>query len=120
MKSGKGSNMSHKISNAVLLVSVCIVLLFAGCNPQTELSLKFNRDDAAVYKVSFEKSYSNKFDMPSTKPPKFSDELLQKQRVEVTFRQDIESVDDNGVAIAKITIKGLKILRVKDDVVKLN
>ena len=100
-----------------MVAGVCIALCFVGCAPPTELSLKFNQNDAAVYKVVSENSMNFKFEMPSNN--KFS-EKLTKTRVEMTFKQEIESVDDKGVAIANITIQGLKILQIKEDKVKFN
>jgi hypothetical protein len=84
---------------------------------RAEFSLKFNQDDAAVYKVVSENSMNFKFAMPSTK--KYS-EKLTKTRVEMTFRQDIESVTNSGVAIANITIQKLKILQMKEGAVKFD
>ena len=109
--------MSHKLFNAVLLASACIVLVFAGCNPETELSLKFDQNDTSVYKVLSEDSMDFKFAMPSNN--KFS-EKLTKTRVEMTFKQQIESVDALGVATANITIQSLKILQVKENDVKFD
>jgi hypothetical protein len=92
-------------------------LVFAGCAPKAELTLKFNQDDAAVYKVVSENSMNFKFEMPSTN--KYS-EKLTKTRVEMTFRQDIESVADNGVAIANITVKELKVIQMKEGKVQFD
>lgn len=115
MDLGKDKDMSHKISSVLIVACACMVL--AGCNPQAELSLKFNQDDAAVYKVVSESTMNFKFAMPSNN--KFS-EKLTKTRVEMTFKQQIENVDAQGVAIANITIQDLKILQVKENDVKFD
>ncbi|UCF00044.1 MAG: hypothetical protein JSV82_02980 [Planctomycetota bacterium] len=80
--------------------------------PQTErpiaatLALKFTPQDSTTYRVTSEAQQSVKWmgDVPDD--PNLKGKLFY--RFEMTFNQQIQSIDDNGNVIAKITIEGLK------------
>ncbi len=79
------------------------------------LALKFNNQDSTNYRVVLEYERSVKFKGSLT-----NDNSLKGgrtgRRIEMTFNQKIQNVDENGNAVAKITIEGLKYLsKVKDD-----
>jgi hypothetical protein len=111
MEFRKGLDMLNRAFNVIVLAGLCVVLGIAGCAPQAELALKFNPNDSSVYKVISSNSTNFKFEMPSSN--KFS-EKLSSMDIEITFLQEIESVDAAGVAKANITIQGLKIKQIKE------
>jgi len=87
---------------------VCLLFLAAGCAQTTTLTLKFTPQDLTTYKVvtltqrgiEFEGSLPNKEDA-------FKGGRNQ-EGTEMTFTQQIQSVDDKGNAVVKITIEALK------------
>lgn len=111
MEFRKGLDMSNKAFNFIMLSGLCVILAIAGCGQQAELALKFSPNDSAVYKVVSSNSTNFKFEMPSSN--KFS-EKLSSTDMEITFLQEIESVDAAGVATANITIQALKIKQIKE------
>jgi len=83
-----------------------------------KLALKFSAGDSANYRVIMDSEKSVSWEGPAdTKPANFTGGHTGN-RVEMAFRQQIQSVGDNGNATAKITITAVKYLaRVKDNVV---
>lgn len=81
------------------------------------LALKFEPNDVSTYKVIMEAQKSVLWEGPaSTKPSAFKGGLTSN-RSEMTFTQQIKSVDEAGNAVALITIKELKyIAKVRDSV----
>ena len=98
-------NMSCRISTSLVAVAVCFMLVFVGCGPKTDLSLKFTPSDVTTYTVVSENHTTFKFEMPSSNNYK---EDVSEKSFSITFDQEIQSVDETGVATAKITIKGMK------------
>jgi hypothetical protein len=116
---------------------VCSLLLAAGCAPLGEktakpgpglqipkaatpetvtLALKFTPRDSTIYKVTTQKEKSVKLESSQPIPGFKGGHNLN--RVEIIFTQQIQSTDDQGNAIAKITIEGLKYLaKTKDNLV---
>jgi hypothetical protein len=132
--------ISDKIFSWLASVVVCSLLLAAGCSPPAEeaakpkvgpeermpktapekavtLALKFVPQDSTTYMVVTEAQRSIKWEGP------LPDEAVFKSGrnhniIEMTFTQQIQSVDDKGNAVAKITIDGLKYRSViKDDLI---
>ena len=81
------------------------------------LTLKFEPNDISTYKVVMEAQKSVLWEGPApTKPSAFKGGLTSS-RSEITFTQQIKSVDEQGNAIAVITIKNLKYLaKARDNV----
>ena len=82
-----------------------------------QLVLKFEPNDVSTYKVVMDAQKSVLWEGPApTKPSAFKGGLTSN-RSEMTFTQQIKSVDEAGNAIALITIKELKYLaKVRDSV----
>lgn len=106
---------------------VCSLLLTAGCatedkksaKPDTKIekpdikkegatiALKFTPQDSTTYKVITESERSIKWEGSLPEESTFKGGRNYDRR-EVVFDQEIQSVDDKGNAIAKITIKKIK------------
>ncbi len=129
--------MMKKVKNYGLKAGtiVCILLLMPGCaerrgatatseievgkttktgaktkkqSPAVKLALKFNPHDSTTYKVTVETRRQAAWEgLTSKKPVEFKGGR-SGNKIEMAFDQHIESIDDNGNAVAKITIKGLK------------
>lgn len=83
----------------------------------TTLALRFTPQDSTTYKVITEGQRSVQFMGDLAKDTALKGGQTGN-KVEMVFTQQIQSVDDKGNAVAKITIKGLKYLaKVKDDTV---
>jgi len=86
--------------------------------PTIKLALKFTPGDLTTYKVTKENERSVIWGGPLTSKPKGFTGGHSGNRLEMTFIQRIQNVDDQGNAVAEITIKGLKYLaKVKDNIV---
>lgn len=97
---------------------ICALALTAGCAQNNVLALKFTPEDSTTYKVTTEADRSVEWEGLATGKPKGFTGGHNGNRIEMTFTQDIKSIDDKGNATAKITIKGLKYLaKVKDNIV---
>ena len=90
--------------------SVCLCVFFAGCAPQSNLALKFTPADTAMYRVKTEMIKDFRFEQPSLVKVK---EEQTGTNVEVEFVQQIVNIDEEGNALAKVTIKNIKYL-IKD------
>jgi hypothetical protein len=133
--------MRQKRIFIALLVAVISALLFtAGCAPVTEktakpavevqkqipkapetkqvtLALKFAEQDSTTYKVTTETERSVKFEGSLPNEDVFKGGATGN-RIEMTFTQQIQTIDDKGNAVAKITIEALKYLaKIKDSTV---
>ncbi len=108
------------LGKIIIRLSVVVVLsvIFAGCGPEadtarsrlgpkTDLSLTFSAGDRTMYKVAVKGIKDFKFEQPSLGKLK---EEQTGTTIELKFLQEIESVDNNGNAVARITVKGLKYL----------
>lgn len=119
-----------KFPAALASTVICSLLLVAGCAPVGEkkvkpevelekqmpkaaaaetvtLALKFTPQDSTTYKVITESQKSVKWEGPLPDNSTFKGGQ-NRDRIEMTFTQQIQSVDDKGNAIAKITVKELK------------
>lgn len=98
------------------VAAICSLLLTVGCaqvgkQPVT-VGLNFMPQDVTTYKVTTENEMSLKFEgaLPA------EEELKDKRnynKVEMIFNQQTESVNDQGNAVVKITIEGLKCLGIE-------
>jgi hypothetical protein len=82
--------------------------------PTIELALKFVAEDSTTYKFTQEARRSIKWEGPSTDDNVFRGGQTSS-KIEMTFTQQIQSVDDKGNAVVKITIKDLKSLSIVRD-----
>ena len=119
-----------RIFNWLANAAVCLLLLTAGCAPSAEhalkpevefkeqipqaepvtsatLALKFTPQDSTTYRLITEKQQSAKWTGNVPDDPDFEDGL-KIDRLEMTFTQQVQSIDNNANAIAKITIEELK------------
>jgi len=111
--------MSDKVFSCLSVAVVCSLLLITGCAPLGEktatLALKFTPQDSTTYKVTTQTEKSVKFEGSLPDKTAFKGGCTGN-KIEMTFTQQIQNVDDKGNAIAKITIKGLKYsAKVKDN-----
>jgi hypothetical protein len=133
----------HKASYFLAVVMVNLFVLTVGCTPVAEKSTKvdvepplekkstrsapaqaamlvlmFIPQDSVTYKVIVEAQKSVKWEGPLAKKPNAFKGGRTSTKIEMTFAQTIHNVDDNGNAIAEITIKDLIYLaQVANDVV---
>ncbi len=86
--------------------------------PTVKLALKFIPDDTTTYKVTTEAQKSVSWEGPLPSKPSAFKGGRTSNRIEMTFAQQIKSVNDQGAAVAEITIKQLKyIAKVRDNTV---
>jgi len=71
------------------------------------LALKFNPGQSATYRVISEAVRTVEWEGELPSEPKFGGGR-RHNRLEMTFTQEIDSVDELGNAVARITVKGLK------------
>jgi hypothetical protein len=81
------------------------------------VALKFNTGDSATYKVTTEAKQSVKWE--GTVPQDFKGGI-NHNRVEMTYNQQVQSVDENGNAVLKITVEALKYLSMRKDELYMN
>ena len=86
---------------------VCSLLLATGCTQTATLALKFTPQDSTTYRVIALTERSIKFEGSLPKETTFKGGRNQ-EGIEMTFTQQIQSVNDKGNAVTKITIEGLK------------
>lgn len=82
--------------------------------PAIELALKYTPQDSTTYKYTAEAQRGIKWEGPLSKESAFKGGTTSS-RVEMTFTQQIQSTDEKGNAVAKITIKSLKHLSIIRD-----
>lgn len=127
-----------KISRWLAIAAVCSLLLAAGCAPVGEkaakpgakpekqiskakskevaaIALKFNSGDLTTYRVIAEMKRSIKWEGAVPDEPAFKGGR-NHDRLDMAFTQEIQSVDDKGNAVAKITVKELKYSSIVKDV----
>ena len=109
--------MSGKLSSILVAVGMLSVLLFSGCNPSADLSLKFSPDHTTAYKATSEVIRSYRFEQPNFGKLK---EEQNEDLIEMSFTQTIQSVDADGNATARITINALKVDIIKKNKTKLS
>ena len=99
--------MSEKIFSYMAAIIICSLLLTAGCTQTADMTLKFALQDSTTYKVI------TQVQDIATIEGDLSKETIAKggsnnYKVEMTFTQQIQQVDDKNNAVAKITINELK------------
>ncbi len=110
--------MSRKVLTWAVAGVVCLSVLFAaGCGPQADLALKFAVGDRIKYRVTEESIKDFKFEQPSVNKVRFEPRSATSQ---IEFIQEIESIDQQGAATAKIIVKGIKYLAKDKGEVKLD
>lgn len=125
-------------------IVLCILFLTAGCTQRVEkpaqtkvepqkttparveseqrgqtvkIALKFTPGDSTTYKVISEADKSIIWEGADSDKPKDFTGGHTGRKIETTFTQQIQSTDDKGNAVAKITIEQLKYLQtVKNDI----
>jgi len=86
--------------------------------PTVKLALKFTEADSTTYRITTEMDKSVLWESPHPTKPKGFTGGHTGNRVEMAFKQLIQSTDDKGNAVAKITIEQLKCTaKVKDNIV---
>ncbi len=111
--------MTH-IRFFVCLATVVVfsLLLAAGCGPSAgeaaTFASKFTPRDSTNYKLIMEAEDRVAFEGPIAKGPGFRGGC-NRTKIEMTFSQQIQSVGDNGNAVAKITVRDLKYLSERDE-----
>jgi len=86
--------------------------------PTVKLALKLIEADSTTYRVITEIDKSVLWESPHPTKPKGFTGGHTGNRVEMTFKQLIQSINDKGNAVAKITIEQLKCTaKVKDNIV---
>jgi len=111
--------MAHRrifvCSAAVVVLSL---LLAAGCGPgageAATFAFKFAPGDSTSYKLIMESEDRVAFEGAIAEGPGFKGGC-NRTEVEMTFSQQIQSVGDNGNAVAKITVRNLKYLSKRDE-----
>ncbi len=124
-----------KICGFVVSAVICALLLTVGCaelaeettkpkvkpeeqKPRVKLALKFTPEDLTTYKITTETERGVIWEGPLINKPKSFVGGHTGNKIEMTFTQQIQSVDNEGNAVAKITIKRLKYLaKVKDNII---
>jgi len=77
--------------------------------PSINLALKFSEADSTTYRVALENDKSVQWEGGASKPEGFQGGHTGS-KMEMTFAQQIQRVDDQGNATARITVKALKYL----------
>jgi len=108
--------MSHKLLVAFIGVSLSVVF-FAGCGPQAKISLNLQKGDVTTYKAGYETTQSVVLDMAQQTPNK---DKHTSKKVEVTFTQEIQGINEDSTALARITIMDVLILTKDTDVVSFS
>jgi hypothetical protein len=81
------------------------------------LALKFTPEDSTTYSVTVEADRSVTWEGPQSEKPAAFKGGHTGYKAELTFAQQIQSVDDKGNAVAQITIKALKhVAKVRDNI----
>lgn len=81
-----------------------------GQKSTVKLALKFTPADSTTYRVITENDKSVDWESPNSDKPKRFTGGHTGNKIEITFTQQIQSTDDKGNAVVKITIKELKYL----------
>jgi hypothetical protein len=108
------------VFGCVVVVAVFCGILFMGCEKQAQtgqvaagssdlvkIALKPTIGEQTNYKIITQARRATKWQGPVPDKSAF-EENFNEEKVELAFTQLIETVDPNGVAVAKITINGLK------------
>ena len=111
--------VSDRILRWLAAAAICPLLLVAGCAQTSTLALKFTPQDSATYRLITERERSVKAE-GSLREDKSITGGSTGSRVEMIFTQQIQSVDEEGNALAKITMDRIKHLAKEKDVTKVD
>jgi hypothetical protein len=100
--------MSRKVCGVLAGLTISLAIVMSGCKAKTsaDLSLKFAPDQTATYKSVSDVVKDFRFEQPNL--GKLREEQTRTS-VEMTFTQTVQRVDDEGSAIAQVTIDGLTV-----------
>ncbi len=98
--------MSRKGCIVLTVVGMGLIMAITGCKPSADMKLNFVPEQTARYKAVSDTVKDFRFEQPNL--GKLREEQT-KTSIDMTFTQAIQSVDDQGNAVAKITIDGLKV-----------
>jgi len=112
---------SRTIIRCLAYSAFCLFLMVHGCTSQDDgpvsIATKFAPDEAATYKVVTKSTQGVKWEGSIPDKPAFKGGINSNE-VEIVFDQQIQKVDVQGNAVAKITVKKLKYFsKVKDNVI---
>jgi len=109
--------MYRRIFVCSVTIVVLSLLLVTGCGPgaggAATFALKFAPGDSADYKLIMENEDSVAFEGSIAENPRFRGGG-NRTKTEMTFNRQIQSVDNNGNAVVKITVRDLKYSAVRD------
>ena len=105
----------RRITDYLAAPVICLLVLVAGCADR--FALKFAPEDITTYRVITERERSIEFEGAISEDKTFEGGRTGS-KIEITFTQQIQDVDDKGNAVALITINELKHLAKEKDVVK--
>lgn len=107
-----------RFSSFSAVIAICILHITTGCT--YTMALKFKPMDSTTYRIAmgYEKSIEW-MGSASDKPAAFQDGRTGNN-LQITFTQDILSVNSQGNAVARITFKDLKYFREVRNVVDLD
>jgi hypothetical protein len=112
----------------VIAAGIFCGMFSAGCEQQAKkaapaaaepsnavkIALRSAVGDQTTYKMITQVRRTTKWQGPVPDKATFGDNF-NEERVEMVFKQQVQSVDSNGVTVAKITIDGLKIFNSTKD-----
>ena len=103
--------MMKTISSCLVVLLISSLFLTVGCETvpekKTSVSLSFKPKDVTDYKIVMVAEDGISFAGSLKDNPDFMNRM-KKHEIEMTFSQEIESIDQNGNAVARITIGQLK------------
>ncbi len=101
---------ADKTSGFVAICINCMFFFVAGCTQTTNLALKFHEQDSTTYRVTTEADKSVEWEGAlSDKPSDFRGGHTGN-KIEMAYTQRIQGINDQGNAIAEITIEQLSYL----------
>ena len=107
-----------KFPGGLAVVVICLLLMVTGCARLAEetatLALKFTPEDLTTYRLTTEEQQTLKFEGSLSGDSEFEGGS-NRNRIEMTFTQQIQSINNRGNAVTKITIKELKCSSVHKD-----
>lgn len=104
--------MSRNVTFALSTVALIAMVVISGCSQPVSMNLQFSPNQTADYNLTTEVIKDFRFEQPNLGKLR---EEQSKTRIETGFSQTINTVDENGHAIAKITLNDLKIEIINKD-----
>lgn len=107
--------MSGRLFCLSVSVVMCLLPLVGGCGQTAALELKFTPEDSSTYRLITENQKSLEVEGDLSSRTVEGGRTIR--RLEMAFTQEIQTVDDEGNATARITIRELKYLdKVKEKI----